>query len=208
MRRDLREVARITRGVPKGRLADSRDESVDVAVVQPANLGLLGLEGEFSVATVAKYKMDLYRLRGGEVLISLLDPPGAPLRVGLVPSTPPIVPAAGGVGGPLDLVAGANVAILRLQTDHLDAQFLALYLRSQAAALQLRAARAGSIQSYLNTAALERVQIPLPPLEEQRRIAHLHESYERYAQETQRLLHAERQLIQAGFDQWLRTTHG
>lgn len=205
---DLNEIARITRGAPKGRLEDSRDESVEVAVVQPVNLGPLGLEGELSVATVARYKMETYRLKGGEVLISLLDPPDALLRVGLVTSDTPFAAAGWLFSGPRDLVAGANVAIIRLHTDQLDVQFLALYLRSQAAARQLRAVRAGSVQSYLNIAALGRVRIPIPPLEEQRRAAHLHESYERYAQETNRLLHAERQLMQASFDRWFRTTGG
>lgn len=210
MRKDLKQYAAISRGAPKGRMEDARDESLDVAVVQPANLGPLGIVGELTVTTVAKFKLETYQLQLGDVLVSLLDPPDAPLRVGLVTSDS-LGKSLSVIGryGARALVAGANVAVVRLRTQQLNPYYLALYLRSQDAALQLRVARGGSAQSYLNIVALGKVKIPVPPLEEQWRAADLHDSYERYALETQRLLSAERQLMEARFDQWVgATAHG
>ena len=106
------------------------------------------------------------------------------------------------------LVAGANVAIVRLRSDALERDYLALYLRSSAAARQLYSARAGTAQSYLNNVALGDIDIPTPSREQQRQMAELHLSYERYALETQRLLGAERRLLQAQFEQQFRGMSG
>ena len=206
---NLKQLTAISRGAPKGRLTDSRDEGLEVAVMQPNNLGPLGISGELTVATVANLKLEIYQLHADDVLVSLLDPADVPPRVGLVTSE---MLERGSMkafpGGARPLVAGANVAVLRPRTQQLDPRYLMLYLRSQGAMSQLRAARGGSAQSYLNTAALGEVRLPLPPMDEQRRAADLHDSYERYAFETQRLLSAERQLMEAWFDQWVGAAHG
>lgn len=196
----LKGLTGISRGAPKGRLEDARDETADVLVVQPVNLSPRGVTGELTKATAAHYKLETYQLHEGDVLVSLLDAPDTPLRVGLVTSE---------VLRGEALVAGANVAVLRLRPHtQVDPRYLALYLRSQGAARLLRTARGGSAQSYLNVAALGEVGVPVPPLGEQRRAAELHDSYERYALETQRLLAAERNLLEARFDQWVRSAHG
>ena len=206
---NLKQLTAISRGAPKGRLTDVREESLEVAVMQPNNLSPLGISGELTVANVAESKLRLYQLRADDVLVSLLDPPDAPPRVSMVTSE---MLERGSMkaffSGIRPLVAGANVAVLRLKTQQLDPRYLILYLRSQSAMSQLRAARGGSAQSYLNTAALGEMRLPLPPLDEQRRAADLHDSYERYAFETQRLLSAERQLMEARFDQWVGAAHG
>lgn len=206
----LKQLAVISRGPPKGRLADSRDEGLEAAVMQPNNLGSVGVTGELTVATVAKYKLETYQLRADDVLVSLLDPPDVRPRVGLVTTE---MLETGSVdalfGGSRPLVAGANVAVLRVKTQRLDPRYLMLYLRSQDATSQLRAARGGSAQAYLSTAALGEIRLPLAPLDEQRRAAELHDNYERYALETQQLLSAERRLVEARFDQWVRNlAHG
>jgi|GEM_PF-2549495 len=187
----LGQEAEITRGAPKSRMEESGDAFEEVGLVQAANLSLLGIEGGLTFARVAHHKLRQYRLLRGDILISLLDVSNASLRVGLVQEA----------DMERTLVAGANVAIVRLRSDALERDYLALYLRSNAAARQLYSARAGTAQSYLNIVALGDIDIPMPSREQQHQMAELHLSYERYALETQRLLGAERQLLQAQFEQ-------
>jgi len=172
-------------------MEESGDAFEEVGLVQAANLSLLGIEGGLTFARVAHHKLRQYRLLRGDILISLLDVSNASLRVGLVQEA----------DMERTLVAGANVAIVRLRSDALERDYLALYLRSNAAARQLYSARAGTAQSYLNIVALGDIDIPMPSREQQHQMAELHLSYERYALETQRLLGAERQLLQAQFEQ-------
>lgn len=101
----------------------------------------------------AQYRRTL--LRGGELLVSLVGNPG---QVALVP------PA----------MAGANIArqvgLVRLRPS-IDAQFALYYLSSPMGQSALGAQSLGSVQQVINLRDLKRVEIPLPPLNEQRAIA-------------------------------------
>jgi len=192
-KKQLKVVANISRGTTGARLSDPRDATEEVRVVQPVNLGSSGFEGQLARTTVARYRLDKYHLNRGDILVSLLDAPETPLRVSVLRETR--------LEGSL-LVAGANVAIVRLTSERdFDHHYLACYLRSQAAARQLRSARAGTLQSYLNVVALGELLIPLLPIGEQKRVAELDLAYADYARETQQLLVAERHLLHAHFEQ-------
>ncbi|MCT0212435.1 MULTISPECIES: restriction endonuclease subunit S [unclassified Synechococcus] len=71
----------------------------------------------------------------------------------------------------LSIPAATNQAIvgLQLQTERLDRGYLRHFLDSQASALKLKSR--GVAQDNINTTILKELRIPLPPLEEQRRIA-------------------------------------
>jgi type I restriction enzyme S subunit len=71
----------------------------------------------------------------------------------------------------LTIPAATNQAIvgLQLKTDALNQSYLRHFLDSQAAALKQKSR--GVAQDNINTSILKQLQIPLPPLEEQRRIA-------------------------------------
>jgi type I restriction enzyme S subunit len=71
----------------------------------------------------------------------------------------------------LHIPAATNQAIvgLQLSKDTLDQVYLRHFLDSQTAALKQRSR--GVAQENINTTILKQLQIPLPPLEEQRRIA-------------------------------------
>jgi type I restriction enzyme S subunit len=71
----------------------------------------------------------------------------------------------------LAIPAATNQAIvgLRIKTENLDQRYLRHYLDSQAEALKSKSR--GVAQDNINTSILKSLIIPLPPLEEQRRIA-------------------------------------
>jgi type I restriction enzyme S subunit len=71
----------------------------------------------------------------------------------------------------LAIPAATNQAIvgLRIKTYHLDQRYLRHYLDSQAESLKSKSR--GVAQDNINTTILKSLRIPLPPLEEQRRIA-------------------------------------
>jgi type I restriction enzyme S subunit len=71
----------------------------------------------------------------------------------------------------LVIPAATNQAIvgLRIKAENLDQRYLRHYLDSQAEALKSKSR--GVAQDNINTSILKNLRIPLPPLEEQRRIA-------------------------------------
>jgi type I restriction enzyme S subunit len=71
----------------------------------------------------------------------------------------------------LAIPAATNQAIvgLRIKTENLDQRYLRHYLDGQAQALKSQSR--GVAQDNINTSILKSLKIPLPPLEEQRRIA-------------------------------------
>jgi type I restriction enzyme S subunit len=71
----------------------------------------------------------------------------------------------------LAIPAATNQAIvgLRIKAENLDQRYLRHYLDSQAEALKSKSR--GVAQDNINTSILKNLRIPLPPLEEQRRIA-------------------------------------
>jgi len=103
----------------------------------------------------AKYKRTL--LRGGELVVSLVGNPG---QVAIVPPE----------------LRGANIArqvgLIRLRGD-VDARFVKYALSSKVGQAALGAYSLGSVQQVINLRDLKTVRLQLPPLPEQRAIAHI-----------------------------------
>jgi type I restriction enzyme S subunit len=82
----------------------------------------------------------------------------------------------------LAIPAATNQAIvgLRIKAENLDQRYLRHYLDSQAEALKSKSR--GVAQDNINTSILKNLRIPLPPLEEQRRIAAILDKASRIAE--------------------------
>jgi len=78
---------------------------------------------------------------------------------------------AGTVGFNLEGYIGSTIAILRPINDDIHAPYLGYFLRSKFNEIQENTT--GATIPHVNRAFLERLQLPLPPLPEQRRIADL-----------------------------------
>jgi type I restriction enzyme S subunit len=120
-------------------------------------------EGRVLVAqlrTISASISEQYRrtlLKGGEILVSLVGNPG---QIAIAPPS----------------LVGANIArqvgLVRLRPN-VDARFVSYFLRSPAGQQSLGAQSLGSVQQVINLRDLKRVSVPLPPLPEQKRIAHI-----------------------------------
>lgn len=116
--------------------------------------------------TITKEISDQYKrtlLRGGELLVSLVGQPG---QVAVVPSA----------------LAGANIArqvgLIRLRSG-IDANFISYFLQSPDGRKALGTYTGGSVQQVINLRDLRTVDVPIPPLHEQKRIvAILDEAFE------------------------------
>jgi type I restriction enzyme S subunit len=107
--------------------------------------------------TITSAVSDQYRrtlLKGGELLICLVGQPG---QVGVAPQE----------------LAGANIArqvgLIRLKSI-VDAEFVRYFLQSAPGAEALGARESGSVQQVINLGELRQVQVPYPPLAQQREI--------------------------------------
>jgi type I restriction enzyme S subunit len=110
--------------------------------------------------TITREVSQQYRrtqLRGGEIVVSLVGNPG---QVAIVP----------------ELLKGANIArqvgLVRLRDD-VDTRFVKYFLSSPTGQKALGAHSLGSVQQVINLRDLKTVEIPVPPLPEQRAIAHI-----------------------------------
>jgi type I restriction enzyme S subunit len=74
-----------------------------------------------------------------------------------------------GVGQPA--VTAVDVCIVRVDPDVLDSRYLVHYLNSSQAFRQISGKASGSTRQRISRSNLGTIEIPLPPLEEQRRIA-------------------------------------
>jgi type I restriction enzyme, S subunit len=102
-----------------------------------------------------QYKRTL--LKGGELLVSLVGNPG---QVAIVPPE----------------LKGANIArqvgLLRLRDD-IDQNYVKYVLMSPMGRRSLSEYSSGSVQQVINLKDLKRVQIPIPPIAEQKNIVHI-----------------------------------
>jgi type I restriction enzyme M protein len=97
-----------------------------------------------------------FRLRPGDVLMS---------KSGTIGKTALVRDAAIGA------VAGSGLYVLRPNEDHLDPGFLMAYLASPACQNWLKAQARGTVIQHLNRGVLDKLPVPLPPLQIQARAA-------------------------------------
>lgn len=131
-----------------------------------------------------KYKRTL--LRGGEILVSLVGNPGA---VATVPSE----------------LAGANIArqagLIALK-DGVDRKFVEYFLRSPAGQAAMGLFIKGAVQKVINLGDLKRVEIPLPPLPIQRRIAGILSTYDDLIEVNTRRIKALEEMARRTYEEW------
>ncbi|MBZ0102331.1 MAG: restriction endonuclease subunit S [Thermoanaerobaculia bacterium] len=139
--------------------------------------------------TITREVSDQYRrtqLRGGELVVSLVGNPG---QVAIVP----------------EALRGANIArqagLVRLRKD-VDARFVKYFLSSKAGQDALGAHALGSVQSVINLRDLKTVEIPLPPLDEQRRIADVLGTLDDKIELNRRMSETLEAMAQALFKSW------
>ena len=130
-------------GVPLVRIVDMDGDAVDHSALFKINPAL---DRAFARS----------RLSGDEVLLSIQGTVG---RVAL--ATPRL----------RDANISRTVARIALDTDRYNSSFLRYWLRGDEGQRKLSDALVGTTRSSLNISALRRISVPVPPLEEQRRIA-------------------------------------
>ena len=148
--------------------------------------------GRIDSAVLRRIRRDVseqYRrtlLEGGELIVSLVGNPG---QVAVVPSD----------------LAGANIArqvgLVRLQPQ-VDTQFVKYYLLSPAGQAALGAQSLGSVQQVINLRDLKTLEVPTPPLEEQRAIAGVLGALDDKIEQNRRTARALERLARAIFRAW------
>jgi type I restriction enzyme S subunit len=71
-----------------------------------------------------------------------------------------------------EIIVSTGFAVLR-PTDKCDGKFLSIYLRSNDFERQKEKYCSGAIQPAITNAGIKKITVPLPPLDDQKRIAHL-----------------------------------
>ncbi|HWP94476.1 MAG TPA: restriction endonuclease subunit S, partial [Gammaproteobacteria bacterium] len=139
--------------------------------------------------TITREVSQQYRrtqLRGGEIVVSLVGNPG---QVAIVP----------------ELLKGANIArqvgLVRLRDD-VDTRFVKYFLSSPTGQKALGAHSLGSVQQVINLRDLKTVEIPVPPLPEQRAIAHILGTLDDKIELNRRMSQTLEQMARALFKSW------
>jgi type I restriction enzyme S subunit len=104
---------------------------------------------------------------------------------------------AGKVGVGFHGVIGSTLARLRIIADNIDPRFLFWYLESQGDVIKSQ--RTGATIPHINGGALKDLQIPLPPLAIQKRIAEILDAADALRRKDQELLKKYDELAQAIF---------
>jgi type I restriction enzyme S subunit len=152
------------------------DSPITYGVIKPGGEGSVrfvrggdiadGIIREEALRTISADVSEQYKrtlLRGGELLMCLVGQPG---QVAVASAN----------------LIGANIArqvgLIRLRLT-VDANFVSYFLRSPEGVARLGKSTGGSVQQVINLSDLRQVRVPIPPLNEQRRIvAILDEAFE------------------------------
>jgi type I restriction enzyme S subunit len=132
----------------------------------------------------ARYKRTL--LRGGELLISLVGNPG---EVAIAPPS----------------LAGANIARqvgLVALGGEVNSQYVMYFLMSPLGRAGLGAYMKGSVQVVINLADLRTVEVPLPPLSTQRKIAAILSAYDDLIENNLRRIKILEEMAQNLYREW------
>jgi type I restriction enzyme S subunit len=141
---------------------------------------------EFMVATATRSEIERFGLRTGDVVIT--KDSESPDDIGI----PAVI--SEDIKG---LVCGYHLALIRPLSSVLDSIFLSKQLRSTSAVQYFARMASGSTRFGLSIAAIEGLQIPVPPLPEQSRIATILLTVDRAIEQTSALI-AKQQRIKTG----------
>lgn len=134
----------------------------DYRLLQISNIGLGQFveTGNFRWITEETFRrLNCTEILPGDVLVARMpDPTGRAWHV---------------TNLPWRAVTAVDVAIIRTKSQALDPRFLAYFLNSPACLSLVHSLTTGTTRLRLRRADLERLEVPLPPLSEQRAIAHI-----------------------------------
>ena len=175
----------ITYGVVK---PGDHDASDGVLFVRGGDIG----DGRIAIEelrTITKQVSNQYRrtlLHGGELLISLVGNPGA---VAMVPTS----------------LIGANIArqagLVALR-DGVNHKFVEFFLRSPQGQASMGLYVKGAVQKVINLGDLKRVEVPLPPLPTQQRIAAILSAYDDLIETNTRRIAILEEMARRLYDEW------
>ena len=162
-------------GIPITRIETIWNRSIDVDRFGYANLVEIG-------------KYDKYLLQHGDILMSHINSPKHLGKVALYK------------GIPEDLVHGMNLLCLRNKKDISFSNYLYYFFNSSFFTAQLNKISNQSVnQASFSSGNLKKLKIPLPPLEEQKRIAAILDAADEVRQKNKALIEKYNQLTQSLF---------
>jgi len=179
----IKESSTITYGVVK----PGREGEITFIRGGDINNGRIIIE---NLRTITKEISQSYKrtiLEGGELLVSLVGNPG---QVALVPH----------------FLKGANIArqvgLIRLDSKKILPEWVKYFLLSPIGQKSLGSHSIGSVQQVINLRDLKTVQIPQPPLTEQRAIAHILGTLDDKIELNRQMNHTLEAMAQALFKSW------
>ncbi|MDX8150499.1 restriction endonuclease subunit S [Patulibacter brassicae] len=156
------DVAEQIRGVTFAKAdAISEPEPGRTAILRAGNITDRGLALRDLVYVPSTRVAERQRLRPGDIVIATSS------------GSLSVVGKASRVEAPIDAAFGAFLKVLRPRQDRIDPSYFAHYFQTPAYRHRVSAAAAGASINNLRTADLDEVELPLPPLDEQRRIARI-----------------------------------
>jgi hypothetical protein len=159
----LDELVQISQGITLNRYRD--DEGVQERIVNARNLDELYIKGDLSLEQLKVSNLARYQLKTDDVVITIR---GTPLKAAVVTAE---------VAGSL---AGQNLAMLRPKSKYINPVYLAVVLCSKWLERSLTMLYGQSSATQLiSIAQLRKLEIPLPDLSTQDKIAQLFLSAER-----------------------------
>ena len=184
----LKELVKIYQGVTLNRYQD--DPGSQERIINSRNLEQIYIGGELSTVQINASTISKYKLLIDDVVITIR---GTPLKASVV----------------TDEVQGClpnqNLAILRPNRENLNPVFLAVLMRSKWLEQHLVTLYSQSIGTQLlKISQLRDLEIPLPNLNTQNKLAQLFLATERYTQKTLETLEVRNSLAQLTFSQILK----
>jgi restriction endonuclease S subunit len=183
----LEDLVQIYQGVTLKRYED--EEGSQEPIINSRNLEQIYISGELSTSQLDSSNLSKYRLHTDDVVITIR---GTPLKASAVTNK-----VKGGL-------PNQNLAVLRPKAENLDPVFLAVLMRSKWLEAQISTLYSQSIGTQLlKISQLRELEIPLPNLNTQNKLAELFLSAERYTQITLETLETRNSLTQLTFSQIL-----
>lgn len=151
------------RGAPLSSKEKQPDEKlVRVRTINISDLDrfILNASALQPLEAATKRPLNRYFAQEGDILVSSRGSKGASIKIAVLTSTSdiPVVPSA-------------NVSVLRVDTSKADPLFIAEFLKTKAGQILLQSRQAGTTLLLLSLKDLGSIEMPLPPLQEQKSIA-------------------------------------